>query len=291
MDADGWVSPAPTTAGPPGATRRPAHRPRRRHRRPAAGPGAAPATAGCSSATRTAGCSRSTRATGAVEVLTTLVARAADGVLQQRRRAHAAATIWFSDSSAVLRHRPLEGRPVEDTRPGGCCGGRRTARSRWCSTGCRFAERGGAVRGRVLRRRRRDRRADRRTPLADRPPAGRARPPRHRPAGLSRQHQPRQRRAVWVTIASPTDPVARAADDGAPVPVRRLAWRLPARLQPRPEADRARDRPGRRGRGRPRPVRRGVEVPPGHRRAGAPGGSGWAAWRSPRSPCLDVRSA
>ena len=38
---------------------------------------------------------------------------------------------------------------------------------------------------------------------------------------------------VWVTIASPTDPLVERLMT-APVPVRRLAWRVPGRLQPRP---------------------------------------------------------
>lgn len=38
---------------------------------------------------------------------------------------------------------------------------------------------------------------------------------------------------VWVTIASPTDPVLERLMT-APLPVRRLAWRLPEALQPRP---------------------------------------------------------
>jgi sugar lactone lactonase YvrE len=37
---------------------------------------------------------------------------------------------------------------------------------------------------------------------------------------------------VWVTIASPTDPVLERIMSG-PKPLRRLAWRLPERLQPR----------------------------------------------------------
>jgi sugar lactone lactonase YvrE len=39
---------------------------------------------------------------------------------------------------------------------------------------------------------------------------------------------------VWVTIASPTDPVVERLMT-APVPVRRLAWKVPARVQPRPK--------------------------------------------------------
>ncbi|MGZ4493230.1 MAG: SMP-30/gluconolactonase/LRE family protein [Nocardioides sp.] len=39
---------------------------------------------------------------------------------------------------------------------------------------------------------------------------------------------------IWVTIASPTDPVLERLMTG-PVPLRRLAWRLPARLQPKPK--------------------------------------------------------
>ena len=39
---------------------------------------------------------------------------------------------------------------------------------------------------------------------------------------------------VWVTVASPTDPVVERLMT-APMPVRRLAWRVPARIQPRPK--------------------------------------------------------
>jgi sugar lactone lactonase YvrE len=39
---------------------------------------------------------------------------------------------------------------------------------------------------------------------------------------------------VWVTIASPTDPVLERLMAG-PLAVRRLAWRLPTRLQPKPK--------------------------------------------------------
>jgi sugar lactone lactonase YvrE len=39
---------------------------------------------------------------------------------------------------------------------------------------------------------------------------------------------------VWVTVASPTDPVVERLMT-APMAVRRLAWKVPARLQPRPK--------------------------------------------------------
>lgn len=39
---------------------------------------------------------------------------------------------------------------------------------------------------------------------------------------------------VWVTIASPTDPVVEGLMRG-PMPLRRAAWRLPAPLQPKPK--------------------------------------------------------
>lgn len=39
---------------------------------------------------------------------------------------------------------------------------------------------------------------------------------------------------IWVTIASPTDPVVERLMRG-PMPLRRLAWRLPAPLQPKPK--------------------------------------------------------
>jgi sugar lactone lactonase YvrE len=39
---------------------------------------------------------------------------------------------------------------------------------------------------------------------------------------------------IWVTIASPTDPVVERLMTG-PMPLRRAAWRLPAPLQPRPK--------------------------------------------------------
>jgi sugar lactone lactonase YvrE len=39
---------------------------------------------------------------------------------------------------------------------------------------------------------------------------------------------------VWVTIASPRDPVVERLMHG-PMPLRRAAWRLPARLQPKPK--------------------------------------------------------
>jgi sugar lactone lactonase YvrE len=39
---------------------------------------------------------------------------------------------------------------------------------------------------------------------------------------------------VWVTIASPTDPVLERLMT-APMPLRRLAWRLPAAIQPKPK--------------------------------------------------------
>jgi sugar lactone lactonase YvrE len=39
---------------------------------------------------------------------------------------------------------------------------------------------------------------------------------------------------VWVTVASPTDPVVERLMT-APLPVRRLAWKVPGRLQPRPK--------------------------------------------------------
>ena len=38
---------------------------------------------------------------------------------------------------------------------------------------------------------------------------------------------------VWVTVASPTDPVVERLMTG-PMPLRRLAWRLPPKVQPRP---------------------------------------------------------
>ena len=39
---------------------------------------------------------------------------------------------------------------------------------------------------------------------------------------------------MWVTIASPTDPVLERLM-AAPLTVRRLAWRVPAKLQPKPK--------------------------------------------------------
>ena len=39
---------------------------------------------------------------------------------------------------------------------------------------------------------------------------------------------------IWVTIASPTDPVVERLMR-APMPIRRAAWRLPERLQPKPK--------------------------------------------------------
>lgn len=39
---------------------------------------------------------------------------------------------------------------------------------------------------------------------------------------------------VWVTVASPRDPVVEALMRG-PMPLRRLAWRLPAAVQPKPK--------------------------------------------------------
>ena len=38
---------------------------------------------------------------------------------------------------------------------------------------------------------------------------------------------------MWVTIASPTDPVVERLMTG-PMLLRRVAWRLPAKLQPQP---------------------------------------------------------
>ena len=122
--------------GLPGPPRRRPDRPGRPHRRPAARPRAAAGRAACWSATPAAACSPSTPPPAAIEELTTTVDGQPDGVLQQRRGAQRRRHLVHR-LVPRLRHRPVEGRPGREHRdPAGCCGGPRTARSRWCSTGC-----------------------------------------------------------------------------------------------------------------------------------------------------------
>ena len=175
--------------------------------------------------------------TGAIEELADARARPADGVLQQRRgaqrRRHLVLRLLHA-STASTGGRPTSSRTPA---PDGCCAGRRTARSRWCSTGSRFAN-GVALAadesyvavaetaGRTVVRRW--------LTGADGPGSATCSPtdlPGY-PDNIARGSDG----LVWVTIASPTRPGAGAAACTAPrCRVRRLAWRLPDRLQPKPK--------------------------------------------------------
>ena len=143
---------------------------------------------------------------------------------------HSGGDIWFSDSSPRYGIDRWKADLVEDTahRPAAAPGAGRRA-SRWCSTGSRFAngvalaadesyvavaETGART---VVRHWLTGPRAGERDLLADDLPGY--------PDNIARGSDG----LVWVTIASPTDPVRRAADAAhAAAPAR---WRLPS-LQP-----------------------------------------------------------
>ena len=100
--------------------------------------------------------------------------------------------------------------------------------------GLRFANGVALAADESLRRGRRDRRPDRRTALADRPTAGERDLLADDLPGYPDNIGLGSDGLVWVTIASPTDPVLERLMH-RPAPLRRLAWRLPERLQPRPK--------------------------------------------------------
>ena len=120
--------------------------------------------------------------------------RRADEVLQQRRgrrRRHDLVQRLL----AALRHRAVEGRlrPGHPHRPAAAPRPRRHGR-RSSSTGWPSPTASRSPPTSPTSRVAETARPHRRTPLADRPARGGARPPRHGPARLPRQHQPRQRR-------------------------------------------------------------------------------------------------
>ena len=126
------------------------------------------------------------------------------------------ATIWFSDSSTALRHRPVEGRlrPGHPHRPAAPARPRRHRRGG--PRRARLRQRGRAGGRRVLRRRGRDRRAHRRTPLADRAsgPGSRDLPRASDLPGYPDNIARGSDGLIWVTIASPTDPLVERLQRG-----------------------------------------------------------------------------
>ena len=211
-----------------------------RHGRPAARSRAARPTGGCWSATHAAVCSRSTRAPARIEELTDARARPADGVLQQRRRAQRRRHLVLRLLAGV--YGSTAGRPTSSRTPApdGCCAGHRRD-GRGGARGLRFANGVALAADESYVAVAETGRPDRRTPLADR-----RRGPGERdhlatdlpgyPDNIARGSDG----LIWVTIASPRDPVLERLMTG-PLPVRRLAWRLPDRLQPEAEAPRAGD--------------------------------------------------
>ena len=153
-------------------------------------------TAGCWSATPTAGCCAIDPATGGVEPARSTGSHGRPMVFCNNAAVAADGDVWFSDSSHPLRHRAVEGRlrPGHPHRPAAPARDP-TATVEVVLDGLAFANGVALRRRRVLRRGRRDGRAHRRTPLADRAAGRAARLPRRRPARLPRQHRARQRRA------------------------------------------------------------------------------------------------
>ncbi len=100
--------------------------------------------------------------------------------------------------------------------------------------GLRFANGVALAARRVLRRGGRDRRADRRTAPAAGPRAGEVDRLVEDLPGYPDNISTGTDGLVWVTIASPTDPVVERLMTG-PRPLRHLAWRLPGPLQPKPK--------------------------------------------------------
>ena len=70
---------------------------------------------------------------------------------------------------------------------------------------------------------------------------------------------------IWVTIASPTDPLVERLHK-APLALRKLVTRIPEKLQPQPRRDDPRAGVRRRGDPGPRPRPGGAGLPHGHRR-------------------------
>ena len=176
--------------------------------------------------------------TGAVERLVDRGRRAPDGVLQQRRRRRPTATSGSPTRAPSTRSSKWKADFVEDTRTGRLlCRRRRTARVEVHLDGLAFANGVALAAGRVVRLRRRDRRAapsygcwltGERAGTRDLLVDG--------PARLPRQHRPRQRRpdlGDHRLAGRPGSWSGSAA--GPPLACARPPTRIPQALQPKPK--------------------------------------------------------
>ena len=185
-------------------------------RRPAAGRSASRSTStdGCWSVTPTCGVLRIDTGSGAVETVTDSVA-GRKMVFCNNAAIGSDGTVWFSDSSTKYGVEQWKDDFVQNTRTGRLLQLSRRGRGRGGARRPGVRQRGRALAERGLRRRGRVRRAHRRTPMADRQPRRDARPAVPEPAGLPRQHRPRQRRADLGDDRQPHRPARRASPEVA----------------------------------------------------------------------------
>ena len=175
------------------------------------------------------------RAPAAVEAGGRQRGRDQDGVLQQRRRSPPTAPSGSRTPPSTSASSEWKADFVQDTRTGRLLRRDPDGTITVVDEGLAVRQRRRAVRGRGLRRRRRDRRPHRRPALADRGQGRPARPPVPGPARLPRQHRPRQRRADLGDHRHPARPARRAAAAQVRMWLRRQVTRIPEKLQPKPK--------------------------------------------------------